>query len=544
MNKLLLLVLSLGVVLRLGFLSTVPPSLNWDEVSIGYNSYSLLHTAKDEWGQLLPSLFRAYGDYKLPLYLYMTSLFQLILGPTVLATRLTSALSGSILIYLAFLIAGEISKHIFSKDRYIRLTQLFAALLVAIEPWTLFLSRIAVEANLSSCMIAAGVYFAIKKRYLPMVVSLGLSVWAYNSARVFVPLFLLVYFLMNRKDILKFLLTKKGIITATIFISLFLPMFFQLFSPAGRARYQWLSLLGPAGIHEINTRRGESKLPSSVAKLIYNKPLFLGETIFKNYISYFSPRFIFLKGGSHYQFNIPDQGLAYLLNFPFLLVGLIMLFRKKDLKLVIAWLLLSPIAGSLTKDSPHTLRFSPILPLPMILSGIGVVALVSTFRVTYQKICIAIYLLALTLSFTLFIKKYVYEYTPNYSWVWQYGNQEMVSAIRSNYDRYDQFIITKKYGEPHEFILFYWPWNPDAYLNDPNLVRFAQSDWYWVDRFDKFLFVNDWQVKDLVTESGIQIDPQIKSLLITSKGNFPDGWNKIGEINYLDGKTAYEIFEN
>ena len=73
-NKILLLVLLLASVLRFSVISKVPPSLNWDEVSHGYNAYSILKTGKDEWGVLLPTIFRAYGDYKLPVYIYITAI--------------------------------------------------------------------------------------------------------------------------------------------------------------------------------------------------------------------------------------------------------------------------------------------------------------------------------------------------------------------------------------------------------------------------------------------------------------------------------------
>jgi hypothetical protein len=45
----ILLIFLLAFVLRVYKVTQVPPSLNWDETSIGYNAYSVLKTAKDEW---------------------------------------------------------------------------------------------------------------------------------------------------------------------------------------------------------------------------------------------------------------------------------------------------------------------------------------------------------------------------------------------------------------------------------------------------------------------------------------------------------------
>ena len=84
------------------------------------------------------------------------------------------------------------------------------------------------------------------------------------------------------------------------------------------------------------------------------------------------------------------------------------------------------------------------------------------------------------------------------------------------------------------------------------MIRFQQSDWYWVDRFDKFFFVNDWQINEEGTgvylfnlESKGVVDCLIdKCLLITSPGNVPDEWGKIETTNFLSGDPAFEIYEN
>jgi hypothetical protein len=72
-----------------------------------------------------------------------------------------------------------------------------------------------------------------------------------------------------------------------------------------------------------------------------------------------------------------------------------------------------------------------------------------------------------------------------------------------------------------------------------------------VDRFDKFYFVNDWQIPksgyNFVLESKGTFNclPTTGScLLITSPGNYPKGWSKLDTINFLDGSPAFEIYSN
>jgi hypothetical protein len=260
---------------------------------------------------------------------------------------------------------------------------------------------------------------------------------------------------------------------------------------------------------------------------------------------------LYFKGGSDYQFNVPNHGLLYLIGLPFLLIGIAVLlkdFKKKGSQVVLFWLAASPIASSLTREAPHTLRAIVILPVPMVLTALGVfwvwekLALIDKKKAAATAF-IAIYLFMLGANTEEFGKIMAFDYRENYSWSWQYGYKQVVNYVKDHYHDYDQVIVTKKYGEPHEFFLFFWPWDPEAYRNDPDLVRFFQSDWYWVDRFDKFYFINDWQVKDLVLESGDEIGcVDSECLLVSSPDNAPAGFSKIETINFLDGKPAFEIY--
>ena len=81
-----------------------PPSLNWDEVSLGYDAYSLLKTGRDQWGIPLPVIFRAFGDYKLPVYEYLAV-------PFVFSPRLVSVIAGTLLTIVTYAIAFKLFGH-------------------------------------------------------------------------------------------------------------------------------------------------------------------------------------------------------------------------------------------------------------------------------------------------------------------------------------------------------------------------------------------------------------------------------------------------
>jgi 4-amino-4-deoxy-L-arabinose transferase-like glycosyltransferase len=107
-NKILVAIFLLSAVIRFYRIADTPPSLNWDEVSHGYNAYSILKSGKDEWGQTLPLIFRAYGDYKLPVYIYTTIVSVAVFGLNTFAVRLPSVLAGIASVVFTYLLVKEL----------------------------------------------------------------------------------------------------------------------------------------------------------------------------------------------------------------------------------------------------------------------------------------------------------------------------------------------------------------------------------------------------------------------------------------------------
>lgn len=568
-NPILFLIVVVAIFVRFIFINSAPPSLNWDEISHGYNAYSILKTGKDEWGKFMPLIFRAYGDYKLPLYIYLTAISELFFGLSTFSVRLISAISGvgsTIVGY--FLVKSLFNSETEDQEEKNKLenTSLLTALLIAVEPWTLFIGRAAFEANLGLFMFLLGLLFFQKflkeKKYVLLSITFfGFSVWSYNSYRIFTPLIMFVLFLLNRKEMVSFFQKQKNVFVKSVLVLLllFMPMFIQLLSSSGSARYSKVSIIDEGAINKIQEDRGnyQKKYPDFVARLMSNKLTYFAKSFSSNYLSYFSFNYLFTKGGSQYQFSVPGSGLLYIINLPFILIGLFFVVKQiksSQSKFILSWILIAPIVASITREAPHVLRSVTILPLPMILTSIGFFEVLNyvtkKFKVKAFKVIInALYLILIFVLLQSYLAKYFGKYTVSYSQSWQYGYKEVANYIAKNSDNYAKIVMTKKYGEPHEFLLFYLKYNPASYQKDKNLNRFYQSGWYWVDGFDKFYFVNDWQIPTegdkFVQESKKVVDcRQAKCLLITSPGNFPTGWSKIETIKFLDGSIAFELYEN
>ncbi len=82
-----------------------PPGFYIDESSIAYNAHAVAQTGADEYGEPWPLYFRAFGDYKNPVYVYVLAAVFRVTGPGVLTARLLSAALGALAALLLGLLA-------------------------------------------------------------------------------------------------------------------------------------------------------------------------------------------------------------------------------------------------------------------------------------------------------------------------------------------------------------------------------------------------------------------------------------------------------
>ncbi|KKT30672.1 MAG: hypothetical protein UW41_C0008G0017 [Candidatus Collierbacteria bacterium GW2011_GWC2_44_18] len=553
----LILFTLLGGLLRFWKLGSFPVSLNWDEASHGYNAYSILLTGKDEWGARFPLIFRAFGDYKLPLYIYLTTIPVWLLGLTSFSVRFISALAGTLAIPGIYLLTRELFSQ---KTRYFAL---ITALLLTISPWHFFISRPALEANLSLTLIFFGFYFLLKffhsiprtNHYalITSVVLLGLSLHTYNTARVFVPLLVLVSLYIYRSSLRLIMSSsrRRGSIFSILLALLFSGLvIFQVFLGAGTARYEKLKILSPATIFQIGEQRAHSSFGPLVSKLVYNRPVYFLTTFSKNYLGYFSPQFFSQQWGAQFQFAIPGQNLLTLPVFLLALLGFLshlpsLRGSRSPLKFLYAWLLLSPVAASLTIDPPQALRPNPMIPAIIIFACLGLSQLLIIIPQKLIKSFTILLALWISVSFGFYLRQYFGNYAFSYSSSWQFGYAEVMTYVQDHRHEYDRVFITKRFGEPHIFYSFFNKISPLSMQPGRNNIRFQKSEWYWTDKIDNVYFINDWQIpltsiKTLPLESGGEVSTQ-RSLLITSAGHVPVNAHVIKTVNFLDGSPAFII---
>jgi len=348
MNKfqklILIVVVIVAFILRIYLLNRVPAGLHADEASQGFNAFSLIKTGKDMYGKSFPILFRASGSYQPPIYTYLTIIPTIIFGNSIFTVKTVSALSGVGLVLLTYLLISRLLPN--SKKEAVTLG-LITAGIVAISPWAIHFSRLAVEANLGVLIFVAGVYWlasSLKKISLfPLAcLVLGISTHAYYSERV-ITVLLLAFVVIIYRDV--FLKAKKtAILGLGIFTLTLLPHLFLLATGALTKRLTQVSYLGTV----------------SQGGLGYvGKVLEIGKQFINHYLIYVSPKNLFFDPGSSLGRTTPDLGVYYpWMLIPFL-IGLGYLFKNRQnnfFKIIGVLLLIAPIPAALTGDLFYPLR--------------------------------------------------------------------------------------------------------------------------------------------------------------------------------------------
>ena len=140
-----LAVIAGGAVLYARALTTNPAGFYIDESSIAYNAHLIAQTGYDEHGEAWPLYFRAFGDYKNPVYVYLLAGIFKITGPSIMVARFLSASLG----FAAALLIGLLAWRV-TKKRPVALVVTMTALLT---PWLFELSRVVIEVALYPLLI-------------------------------------------------------------------------------------------------------------------------------------------------------------------------------------------------------------------------------------------------------------------------------------------------------------------------------------------------------------------------------------------------------
>ncbi|ACK67225.1 glycosyl transferase family 39 [Rippkaea orientalis PCC 8801] len=455
----LLVILIFALLVRVIFLGTIPNGFFTDEASYAYDSYSILHTLRDQYGKFLPWYFKSANDYREGLYMYLMIPFIKIFGLNPFGARITSAVIGTLTVFVLY----HLAKEIFNQK-----VGLLSALFLAITPWHIHFSRITFRANLVPLLFCLSLLFFVKSFKEPKWLILssplfGISIYTYNSARVFVPLFLLGLVIIYRKHLWN---NKQiSIISLLLFLIIFIPQLIYQISPEGMARADAVGL-------QSN----------------------LGE-ILKNYWSYFSPEFLFIKGDPVPRHTIDKMGHLYSFQIILLILGIIGLIthQVQTKAILFLWLFLYPIPAALVSPS-SAVRTLAGIPVFAMISAYGITTLLDWIKGKLKATLIFAIILIIFANITIYLHRYVTEYPRWNNIVWLTTLDKVIHYADSS--PYQCLIYSSNaYGKY-------------AYIMIPFYTKFPPAEYQklGIDVVEDKLDMGRWKVVDLEKSANLNTD--------------------------------------
>jgi len=529
-----LLVILVAIFMRFYQLGTNPPSLTWDEVSLGYNAYSIYKTGADEYGVKFPLSIRSFDDYKPPLYAYLTVPFVALFGLNEFAVRLPAAIIGIMAVVTVYFFVDEILLNWDkNKSKWIALSSAF---FLAISPWHLQFSRAAFEGNVGMFFLILSLFLflkAFKNKYLYLffAVSFVISIYSYHSFRLINPILLIVLFLLFYKKLIqqKILVLISVIIIFSLSFSIYNDF---ISSSRTGARLSMVSIFSEPAILAESAKNVEiaKKKNDLLGEIVNNRKLIVAPFIVKGYFDHLSFDFLFVHGDPGVQHHAYNMGMLYLWDFPFIILGAIFLLKKIDRRIILLFILflLAPIPSAITTGTPHPVRAIAMIPSFHIFTAIGLITFISSRSGQIKYLIFTLCFLFFIFNFLYYIHQYYVDTPIKYGYFWQYGNKEAIEYARQHENEYKKIVMTYRIDQPYIYYLFYNKIDPAWYQKNAekgNISRFERKigkyEFRYID-FDK-----DSKEKDV--------------LLIGIPNEIPQRAKVIKEIKYLDGSTVYRI---
>lgn len=526
----------IALVPRVYGFGVVPPSLNWDEMAVGVNGWTIATEGRDEWGNTFPLTFKSFGDDKNPVHIYTTALFIKLFGLSDTSVRLPVMVLGILNVLLLFFVAKQLFKSTF--------VAFVAALSLAVSPYNLIFSHFNHELNFTIFFFLLGVllfFLGLKKgKWLVFLsfVFFSIDLLSYNSAKVVVPIFVTVLIALYIKKLLE---NKIEFFAGLfIFLSVIALIFFNPnLSGINRANQTSFS---EYDIKQMDYYKETSSLFWSRIYLVKDQ-----------YLAHFSPMYLFINGDYNVRHSTKVFGQFYWIEAIFLAYGILMLLllRSKESFILLVLLLIAPIPSALFKESPHSARAMFMTGSMHMLVGLGVYLLVrvlyyikekaplNSAKVSVLSLVILLPLIAYYINqVNRFMTYYVQEYPKKYAVDWQYGMKEAVAYVKSRSDA-ERVYVTDSRSQPYIFFRFY---NPISNLEFGKNIVLDESQWKLsntVEMYDKYVFGRWDKVNSMPYPKVLYILTSTEYSALLHKNDFEV--KKL--IHYPDGGDAFYIVE-
>ena len=363
-------------------------------------------------------------------------------GLNVFGVRFGSALFGSLVGTALFYLGYVVSQKKFS-------IAAICGMLGVVLPWSYMISRIG-HTHIPIIVLLGSIHLGLLinakniKGFLLSLIPLALSVFYYPTMVVIAPLGVIYvfikYFFPKFTGKQKQIFLIGGVVVSVLLGYVFITRY-NVFSLQGRG--------GDLGIWrdinvtaDFNKYRGLARLadPNTekiANKIFFNYPASVAHVFVRNYLSFFTPDFLFLKGDNVLRHSIGVMGEFFPFLLPFMLYGAFLFYKNANQKSKITftlWLLLSPIPAAITKDgATYLLRAVTMMPVLTYFCALGID---QSTRILKPKFANTLYIVSLLVIFTYtcgyFFFSYFYVYPALAADSYEYGFKELVAIKAEN----------------------------------------------------------------------------------------------------------------
>ncbi|HKQ49220.1 MAG TPA: glycosyltransferase family 39 protein [Phycisphaerae bacterium] len=527
-------ILLIAALARLPWLASVPPPLNQDEASRGYDAWALLETGADRRGESWPFFLESFGpgDFTAALSTYLTIPFVALLGPTVTAMRLPCALLGIATVAAIF---GLVRRWMGVP------AALVAGIVLALNPWHISLTRTAHEAAFAPFFLATALWAWQRAGLLlrpagcatdelpdrPSTVwaalgglLMGGHAWVYPATRLFTPLF----------------------VAASLGIG------WRHFIELGKARAGRRVLLAAAAGIVIGTAplwitaltHPERLAARARATLIFAKPLPPSEMLLKfagNLAKNIDPRYLFWQCDEMSGVTIPYVGQHLLVLAPLLIVGMARLLlnahRSTWDRWILAWLFLALIPAAICRDwNPHALRTIGGLAAYPVIMAYGAMAIGERLRhwpTAKRTLTAGVATLALAANIVHAAYRYGWEFRIAAEPGYQNTLLRALEVAAEHSEEADFILVTNRSNQPYIYVLLLEPIPPTMLAEIPTVIVNYPHAFHEVLRLGKYYFAPH-DLKEALPEVKTTFDrafgalpPSAQGLVVETRGRFKGG---------------------
>jgi 4-amino-4-deoxy-L-arabinose transferase-like glycosyltransferase len=534
--KILFIILIFAAIIRIYNLSSVPPALTPDEAALGYNAYSILKTGRDEHGQLMPLIFKSFGDYKPGLYVYLSIPFVFLMGLNEFAVRLPSVIAGLVIIYLVYLIF----KKLFFKSTSLPIV---AAIVTAFNPYLIYFSRGAWEANVSLALTLIGINFFIDafkngRHLLFSAVFFSLSILTYQGAKMSTLTVLLLLFIAFIKEIKKIKL-KFILWSFLIGLIITLPVLISLLSGQAERLTIFSIFSYPRPVSETETYKG------ALFGLFHSDNLNYMRMVMSRWFNFYSGQFLFFAGDLANPVHTPPyQGVLLLADLFMLPLGFFIAFKNRlrnGFLFFLLWLLTAPLSAAISRDQTNAVRSLPSsIPLIFYISyGLNYLLTDLKSRASFilKSAVLAFYLL----SIIYLLDAYFVHLPKHNSDYWRYGYKQAVKSVTELQSDYSSIVFEQSFNQPYIYFLFYKKYDPEKWQKQAKLVNSEYvGDVGYQEKLDNIYFEKlDWSKLRFQKDTLVVSDPNHVPAEILKDG---ENYELLNDIKYMNGTDTAFLF--